>query len=54
MRNLRDPGKSLRAINLNLLPVLGELLRQRSVTKAAESLNLTQSGVSEALGRLRT
>jgi len=40
-------------MNLNLLPVLAELLRQRSVTKAAEKLNLTQSGVSEALGRLR-
>ena len=49
----KDPGKSLRAMNLNLLPVLRELLRKRSVTRAAEKLHLTQSGVSEALSRLR-
>ncbi len=49
----KDPGKSLRAVNLNLLPVLRELLRERSVTRAAEKLHLTQSGVSEALSRLR-
>jgi DNA-binding transcriptional LysR family regulator len=48
-----DSIRSLRSINLNLLPVLRELLRQRNVTRAAQQLNLTQSGVSEALGRLR-
>ncbi len=53
MTNPRDLGKSLRTMNLNLLPILRELLRQRNVTRAAEKLNLTQSGVSEALGRLR-
>lgn len=43
----------LRGVNLNLLPILRELLRERNVTAAAKRLNLTQSGVSEALGRLR-
>ncbi|WP_374413512.1 LysR family transcriptional regulator [Novosphingobium colocasiae] len=49
----RDGARSLRAVNLNLLPILRELIRHRSVTLAAEHLNLTQSGVSEALRRLR-
>lgn len=49
----REGRRSLRSVNLNLLPILRELLRQRSVTLAAEHLNLTQSGVSEALKRLR-
>ncbi|MBN8847968.1 MULTISPECIES: LysR family transcriptional regulator [unclassified Sphingomonas] len=44
---------SLRSINLNLLPVLRELLRKRNVTRAAEALNMRQSTVSEALGRIR-
>lgn len=48
-----DPERSLRAVNLNLLPVLRELLREKNVTRAAEKLNMTQSAVSEALGRLR-
>ena len=49
----RDGVRSLRTANLNLLPILRELIRHRSVTLAAEHLNLTQSGVSEALRRLR-
>ena len=49
----RNGERSLRGVNLNLLPILRELLRQRNVTAAARRLNLTQSGVSEALGRLR-
>lgn len=44
---------SLRSINLNLLPILRELLRKRNVTRAAETLNMSQSTVSEALGRIR-
>lgn len=44
---------SLRSINLNLLPILRELLRKRNVTRAAEALNMRQSTVSEALGRIR-
>ena len=49
----KDGIRTLRGINLNLLPILRELLRQRNVTAAAKELGLTQSGVSEALGRLR-
>ena len=43
----------MRGINLNLLPVLRELLRKRNVTHAAAALNMSQPAVSEALGRLR-
>lgn len=43
----------LRSVDLNLLPVLRELLRTRNVTRASEVLNMSQSAVSEALRRLR-
>lgn len=43
----------LRDVDLNLLVVLDALLRERSVTLAAEKLNLTPSAVSHALKRLR-
>ncbi|MBN1237966.1 MAG: LysR family transcriptional regulator [Gammaproteobacteria bacterium] len=39
--------------DLNLLVVLDTLLRERSVSKAAEQLNLSQPATSAALGRLR-
>jgi len=44
---------SLRRVNLNLLPVLQILLRERNLTRAASLLGLTQSALSMALGRLR-
>lgn len=44
---------NLRGINLNLLPVLNEIVRQRNLTRAAETLNMTQSAVSNALKLLR-
>ncbi|HIG44339.1 MAG TPA: hypothetical protein EYQ14_27965 [Gammaproteobacteria bacterium] len=44
--------KSLRAVNLNLLPILHELLIRSSVTEAANALFLSQSATGEALGRL--
>lgn len=44
----------LSKIDLNLLVVLDVLLRERSVGKTAERLNLTSSAVSHALRRLRT
>ena len=44
---------NLRRINLNLMPVLRELLRTRNVTRAGERLGLTQSATSAALARLR-
>lgn len=40
-------------LDLNLLVTLDALLTQRSVTRAAEQLNLSQSAISCALGRLR-
>ena len=62
---MRAPGKAadletsreilarLRAINLDLLPVLYELLRTRSVTSTARSFSLSQPAVSRALRELR-
>ncbi len=50
---MTDPIRSLRTVNLNLLPILAELLRCRNVTHAAGLLNLTQSTVSGALRQLR-
>lgn len=43
----------IKSVDLNLLPVLDALLRQRSVTQAARELDMSQSAVSTALGRLR-
>lgn len=43
----------LRSVDLNLLVTLLVLLRERSVSKAAECLHLGQPAVSGALGRLR-
>ncbi len=43
----------LRRHNLNLLPILRELLRTRSVARTSETIGLSQSGVSAALARLR-
>ena len=44
---------SLRSVNLNLLPILRALLRERSVTRAAETLGITQPAASAALAKLR-
>jgi DNA-binding transcriptional LysR family regulator len=43
----------LRRTNLDLLPILHELLRTRSVTATARALGITQPAVSKALGQLR-
>lgn len=43
----------LRRHNLNLLPILRELLRTRSVARTSENIGLSQSAVSAALARLR-
>ncbi len=43
----------LKQTRLDLLPVLHELLRTRSVTRTARSLGITQPAVSQALQRLR-
>jgi DNA-binding transcriptional LysR family regulator len=47
-----DPTR-LAGFDLNLLVVLDILLAERSVTRAAKRLGLTQSAVSNALARLR-
>ena len=41
------------ALDLNLLKVFDALMRERSVTRAASRLNLSQPAVSSALNRLR-
>ncbi|WP_322067242.1 LysR family transcriptional regulator [Burkholderia ubonensis] len=43
----------LKGLDLNLLTVLDALLKERSVSRAATSLDLGQSAVSSALARLR-
>ncbi len=40
-------------MNLNLLPILQSLLSTKNVTRSAEQLHMSQSAVSEALGKLR-
>ncbi len=40
-------------LDLNLLTVFDRVLRERSITRAAESLGLSQPAVSNALARLR-
>lgn len=44
---------NLRSLNLNHLPILREVLRQQSITKAAGLLNLTQPAVSNVIKTLR-
>src|ERR1035437_8090284 len=43
----------IRRIDLNLLVVFETIYREGTVTRASEKLNLPQSSVSHALGRLR-
>src|SRR5580692_4669265 len=43
----------LRALDLNLILALDALLEERSVTRAAQRLGITQSAMSHALARLR-
>jgi DNA-binding transcriptional LysR family regulator len=47
-------SQNLAALDLNLLLVLEVLLAERSVTRAARRLGLSQSATSHALARLRT
>ncbi len=44
----------IRSIDLNLLVVFDAMVEHRSVTRAAESLGLSQPAMSAAVGRLRT
>ncbi|MFT3728103.1 MAG: LysR substrate-binding domain-containing protein [Terricaulis sp.] len=44
---------SLRSINLNLLPVLQALLRERNLSRAGVAVGLSQPAISAALTKLR-
>ena len=44
---------NLRTLDLNLLPVLEAVYAERSLTRASETLRITQPAVSNALSRLR-
>ena len=48
---MRDTN--LRAVDLNLLPPLAALLRERHVSRAAEAVGLSQPAMSRTLRRLR-
>ncbi len=51
-----SPGKTVpnfRTLDLNLLRVFDEVMAERSLTRAARNLSLTQPAVSNALRRLR-
>jgi len=50
---LRPDESGLRRLDLNLLPVFVALMRERSVTRAARALFLSQPATSAALARLR-
>lgn len=50
---MRRPAAQLAGLDLNLLVVLRELLRERNVTRAAERVGVTQPAASAALSRLR-
>src|SRR5262245_46040019 len=50
----RELVARLRKVNLDLLPVLHELLRTRSVTRTAQTFNMTQPAVSRTLRQLRS
>jgi DNA-binding transcriptional LysR family regulator len=50
---MRRSAIQLAGLDLNLLVVLRELLRERNVTRAAERVGVTQPAASAALSRLR-
>ena len=45
---------NLRSINLNLLPILRSLLHERSVSRAAAAIGISQPAASRALAQLRS
>lgn len=44
---------TLRAVNLNLLPILSSLLHERNVSRAAAAVGMSQPAASRALAQLR-
>lgn len=53
MRDVNLAAVDLAAVDLNLLHVLSTVLDERSATRAAQRLHVTQSAVSNALRRMR-
>lgn len=51
--DLTDHTINFRTLDLNLLRVLDEVIAERSLTRAARNLSLTQPAVSNAMRRLR-
>lgn len=49
----REVAARLRRVNLDLLPILDQLLRSRSVTRTARYFGMTQPAISRALRQLR-
>ncbi len=49
----RRPSVNWRKLDLNLLVVFDAVAQERSVTRAAAKLNMTQPAISQALARLR-
>ena len=47
------PALNFRTFDLNLLRVFDEVMTERSLTRAAQNLSLTQPAVSNAMRRLR-
>lgn len=54
MHDVSTATEQLAALDLNLVVAFDALARERSVTRAAERMGLTQSAMSHALGRLRS
>jgi DNA-binding transcriptional LysR family regulator len=50
---MSEPGVQRTKLDLNLLVALNALLRERSVSKAADKIGIRQPAMSAALGRLR-
>ena len=54
MNNSDTSGGAFEGLNLNLLPALDALLRQRNVSRAAQQMGVSQSAMSHSLSNLRT
>lgn len=50
---MSEPASSFRSLDLNLLRVFDEVMAERSLTRAARNLALSQPAVSNAMRRLR-
>jgi DNA-binding transcriptional LysR family regulator len=50
---IRPPQPNFRSFDLNLLRVFDEVMAERSLTRAARNLSLTQPAISNAMRRLR-